>query len=202
MEHHAYGYVGIELARKSLGVQLEAHDPDVWVTEHDAFSVDDARVLRVRASSTPVVASVQTFIIIANTLTNEAQNALLKLFEEPPARTVFHLVVSKRGQLLPTLQSRLFFVEDDAVMTNDEVDSFKQFRLASLADRLEQVATIVKRKDVATAESLVAGAEQVAENNKDPQLLETVMQVRSYFGTRGASTKMLLESLALALPQK
>lgn len=43
----------------------------------------------------------------ANTLTTEAQNAYLKLLEEPPADTVMVLTVSSQRALLPTILSRV-----------------------------------------------------------------------------------------------
>lgn len=43
----------------------------------------------------------------ANTLTTEAQNALLKLLEEPPADTILVLTTSELQTLLPTIQSRV-----------------------------------------------------------------------------------------------
>jgi hypothetical protein len=42
----------------------------------------------------------------AETLTVEAQNALLKLIEEPPRRTAFVLVADQLERLLPTVRSR------------------------------------------------------------------------------------------------
>jgi DNA polymerase-3 subunit delta' len=42
----------------------------------------------------------------ADLMTVEAQNALLKLIEEPPAQTIFILVAERLGALLPTVRSR------------------------------------------------------------------------------------------------
>ncbi len=46
-------------------------------------------------------------IFEAQGMGQEAQNALLKLLEEPPANTVFILTVQSAQQLLPTIRSRL-----------------------------------------------------------------------------------------------
>ena len=54
----------------------------------------------------------------ADLLTPEAQNALLKLLEEPPPRTLIILVAQRLGALLATVRSRcqaIFFVRPDAV---------------------------------------------------------------------------------------
>jgi DNA polymerase-3 subunit delta' len=47
------------------------------------------------------------FIPEAQTITGEAQNALLKLLEEPPQNTHFILTASSEQLLLPTIRSRL-----------------------------------------------------------------------------------------------
>ena len=47
----------------------------------------------------------------ADTMTTEAQNALLKLLEEPPEDTVLLLTASKPHQLKPTIHSRLQTVQ-------------------------------------------------------------------------------------------
>jgi len=48
------------------------------------------------------------FIIInpADSLNNNTQNALLKMLEEPPAKTHFLLLTTQLGRLLPTIRSR------------------------------------------------------------------------------------------------
>lgn len=52
------------------------------------------------------------FIIInpADSLNNNTQNALLKMLEEPPAKTHFLLLTTQLGRLLPTIRSRCLSV--------------------------------------------------------------------------------------------
>lgn len=42
----------------------------------------------------------------ADTMTNEAQNAILKVLEEPPAKTILLLVCHRPGMMIPTIRSR------------------------------------------------------------------------------------------------
>lgn len=202
MEHHAICYVGIESAQATLAQHYAEHHPDVHVEQYAELGVREARSLRLRAAGTPLASTQHTFIIEAHRLTHEAQNALLKLFEDPPPRTQFYLVVPKRGVLIPTLQSRVFLVEPP---TKDNVaasDSFTAFYSATLGERFDQAAKISKAKDLESAEAIVAGAEQLATKAQNEPLLHSVLLVRQYLGNRGASTKQLLEELALALPQQ
>ena len=96
-------YVFVE---SEFGMPVTAN-PDVVTIRHGLLSVDDARRLRSMAELSPTRGETKVLIISATRLFHEAQNALLKLFEEPPAGTILVLVVPTEGILLPTLRSRL-----------------------------------------------------------------------------------------------
>lgn len=198
MNHHAVCYVGRSLA--------EAEQPEIFLNEADRvcidcheFGIQEARDLKRRAMLRPTESEGQTFTLVTNTITHEAQNALLKLFEEPPAATSFYLVIPRQGILLPTLASRLHFIEVQTKSV-DETETFIDFSAASVAQRLEMIAAWSKEKNIEQMESVVAGTERVAVTTGNGTLVQTVAYVRQYFGTRGASNKMLLELLALAIP--
>jgi DNA polymerase-3 subunit delta' len=55
----------------------------------------------------------------ADELNRNSENAILKLLEEPPARTLFLLLSSAPGQLLPTIRSRCMALELRAVPPED-----------------------------------------------------------------------------------
>ena len=201
--HHAYVCFGNSITVLSLPEAYRMPTSDVSHVAIDSFGIDDARSLTTQSFQKPLVLDKRVFIIVARQLTSEAQNALLKLFEEPPEQAIFYLVVPKEGVLLPTLRSRLFVLtsSDDGT---DKNDAFTSFLSASYAKRLEHIALLVKEKDEETIEVLLYGAEQYAEAHAKTNTvyMESLLLVRSYIGMRGASSKMLLEELAISLPQK
>jgi DNA polymerase-3 subunit gamma/tau len=85
------------------------------VTEMDAAShggVDDARELVKTCQLAPVQGRYRVIILDeAHMLTSQAQNALLKLIEEPPARVVFILATTEPHKVLPTIASRCLSFE-------------------------------------------------------------------------------------------
>jgi hypothetical protein len=95
-----------EFIERELGLAAVGN-PDVMVFRHGLFSVDDARALRARADLSPTTGDHKVLIVSTSRLFHEAQNALLKLFEEPPAGTTLILIIPAEGMLLPTLRSRL-----------------------------------------------------------------------------------------------
>ncbi len=86
--------------------------------EHDTDSIgiDRAREIRAFLAQTPLVGPRRTVVIEAGErLTPEAQNALLKVAEEPPQAALIILVVDDPERLLPTLRSRFAEVHAGAV---------------------------------------------------------------------------------------
>ena len=72
------------------------------------ISIDRVRELRKWFSLAPFEADRRIAIIDdAHMLTEEAQNSLLKLLEEPPGKGLFILVTPEAGRLLETIHSRL-----------------------------------------------------------------------------------------------
>lgn len=58
----------------------------------------------------------------ANLLTTEAQNALLKLIEEPPPRAIIYLETANRDQLLPTIVSRSAIIQIQGTSQKDNLE--------------------------------------------------------------------------------
>ena len=76
-------------------------------TESESLGIDEIRDLKHFLYSKPVN-SVKRMAIIdgADRLTNQAQNAILKISEEPPETGLIIMVLENPDSLLPTLQSR------------------------------------------------------------------------------------------------
>lgn len=77
-------------------------------TPANDFLIEDARA--VEKESFIAENSEKIIVIMAQSYKNEAQNFLLKLFEEPPKNVHFILVAPSKNLLLPTVRSR-FIIE-------------------------------------------------------------------------------------------
>ncbi len=99
-----------------------------------SFHIDAVRDLRERAYVLPNEAPRRVMILCgADGMTNQAQNALLKILEEPPARLLFMLTAENRSLLLPTVQSRTVTVSLHGVAEAEALPWLKS-RLPSAAD--------------------------------------------------------------------
>lgn len=91
----------------------ERNHPDVyWLGEDESvriLKIDQVRDLVSWVTLKPYESESKIVVIMsADRLNVQAQNALLKTLEEPPAGTVFCLLVENRSNLLDTIRSRSF----------------------------------------------------------------------------------------------
>ena len=111
MQHHAYLYEGpvsrlpelADDAASRFNFERE-HNPDVLVQQWEKFSIDEARDLTQQASLKSASGR-SLFVLGISSIASDAQQALLKLFEEPREGIIF-VVLVPHGIVLPTLRSR------------------------------------------------------------------------------------------------
>ncbi len=92
----------------------------------------------------------------ADTMGKEAQNAFLKLLEEPPKNTKFILTVNKNSSLLPTLRSRCQLVEihspkssviTDYLTNNGAVDNKLSSLLLTTENKMGKLTQLLQNND-------------------------------------------------------
>jgi len=110
----------VDYAKDKILSQIDSKLTKVYLS--DEFKVDDAKMVMKEA----YIAEEKTkhLIIVAGTYRMEAQNALLKLLEEPPRNIVFVLIAKSKTALLPTIRSRmqietLFFEKEPFMLEID-----------------------------------------------------------------------------------
>jgi len=187
---------------RANGVSTEGN-PDIYIREYPRFGVDDAIELRDRSNKRPIAGSQRFFIIATPGMTNEAQNALLKTLEEPPADAAFFIVVPAPEMLLPTLRSRaqvLTLLHEEA---ENSIDT-KTFLAASPGERLDMLKPLLEKdeddkRDIGRIVGFLSALERVLE--KKPEGLHAIYRARKYIGDKGALVKPLLEQVALLVPK-
>jgi hypothetical protein len=216
--HHAYF---IEGERAHVLADLEAFlteaftivrqgHPDVHYAEYESFGIDDGRGLQEMQSVRPIAGDRKIFIIAVDAMTSEAQNSLLKVFEEPTPGTHFFIISSSRRILLPTLRSRVIIVahassRESSSGTGNAAADAKTFIGMSPKDRLAYVAGMIEEKDKALAEGFLLSLvgelrESGLESVTSPARLKAIKEILSlipYLKDRAPSVKLILERVAL-----
>jgi hypothetical protein len=208
--HHAYIYEGsLSLldtlaadARKRFGFE-DAHNPDVVVEYYEKFGIDEARELQTTAAL-KTSSGRGLFVLCLGSITTEAQQALLKLFEEPQPG-VTYVLLTPHGTLIATLRSR-FMQYPDSVTGIKTKSVAEGFLSMSQKARSDQITKLLKNEDGLRERvrdflnSIEIELSKDIQNEKAREGLEDIAKVRSYLSDRSPSVKMLLEYLALALP--
>jgi DNA polymerase III delta prime subunit len=207
--HHAYVIPGdVEALLKEVRafatetLKIGIGNPDYYERMFESLGVDEARELKETAYLAPIGPK-RIFVLGIPSITREAQNALLKLLEEPPAHVHFFLILPTEELLLPTVRSRteLFRIESES-----DADDAKKFLGQTPEARLETVKKILDKKDKALAVAFLRNVEKELSKLKQgsaefEKALEPVIFAETYIRDQGSSAKLLLEYAAISMPK-
>ncbi len=208
--HHANLLIGTrDWALSQIPEPERIEGPDISVTHYERMSIANVRSLIHEASLRPIAREYRTFILVCDSLLHEAQNALLKLFEEPNAHTVFYLIIPREDMLLPTLRSRLNPLGKEDIKsprgTLGDLEStstqkaFDAFLKLGYVDRLKEIGERVTTEDSVWLTEFLHGLELYSQKSRNADLIRDTLMLASYIHTAGSSKKMLLEHIALTL---
>ena len=124
-------------------------NPDVSIiTAEDGkknISIAQIRTMRSEAFIKPHSAMRRVFIIKQAELMNDsAQNALLKVLEEPPKNVVFILVVSSRTLLLSTVISRCTLLSEKKVEAGSADETAQEFLNLALKGKEYEILSLLQ----------------------------------------------------------
>ncbi len=218
--HHAYLVPGDLMVNEPLVISFVEEvlkgsvigNPDYYGRMFETLSVEESRELKEDAYIRPLGAR-RVFVIGAKILTAQAQNALLKILEEPPQGLHFFLLVPNADLVLPTIRSRMQIISMPHVSDTEAAMQFLALTPANRLDKLKKLlGTISDTKDRSHAVDFLGGLEQalaarirLAASGGVPsqalqETLEAVMLAKRHISDPGASPKILLEYVALICP--
>jgi DNA polymerase III delta prime subunit len=222
MAHHAFLVTGAieEGITRALGEATRAFNvvpegnPDVTVLRFGLFSVEDARTLSTLALRRPVSGDLNIIVVAASRIFHEAQNALLKLFEEPPETTRLFLIVPSEGNVIATLRSRLVPLQREKGSIAPIAQEFisappakREKLIEKLLDRAkadnDEEKAAARAEALALAEGLTRAAYAANKQESTPALVSFLSDLDRFIPIlheRSAPLKPLLEHLMLTTP--
>lgn len=183
------------------------NNPDVTVIdEKKAIGIEIVRDINTTLLRRPYQS--QTSLVIvkqADTLTLQAQNALLKLLEEPPSYATIFLWAGKKEAIIQTIQSRCLIVEDTAntglAITEEKQTFLAVFLKASTGERFQMLQSLGNdRLEVADfIEQLIIHYTNQLKQTHTLKLAATIHQLIAYQNllSRQVSPKFIAEMVAL-----
>lgn len=176
------------------------------VTESNVIDIDTARELKswsIKSYGAPKV-----MILSFHTITVPAQNALLKVLEEPQADSRFVLITSNVHALLPTVRSR---VQEHHVTSSElTIAGVRVFLATSPQDRMKlgEIEELLEAKDESDKKDreklqafISSLLETLVQERVNIRILEEVATFARYASDPSSSAKTLLEYLSLRVPR-
>ncbi|MBI3888569.1 hypothetical protein HY311_02135 [Candidatus Nomurabacteria bacterium] len=214
--HHAYLIEGVrdEMTNEVLEFLKDipistTGNPDFINISIDNFKIDEAFDLRAMSANKSFSGGKRIFLICVNSFSLDAQNVLLKMFEEPIENTHFFLIVPDTNALLKTLVSR-FYQISPTLGVGEGTTEAEKFIAMPLKNRLDFIKELLAEEDdenIATdsnrakAIKFLNALELVmSRGTLDSKFFEHLFKVREFLRMPGSSAKMLMEGVALITP--
>ncbi len=213
LNHHAYLLEGdiepsYELLLKTL-TSLEIStlgNPDMFIKSYENLLIDDVREIKDFESESAFNKNGRKIIILkTHTFSYPAQNALLKVFEEPRGGVVFFLIVKDATKLFPTLRSRLFALTGEFAVDDEIRQQAREFLKMEKGERLSFIKKftdmeskiLLKEKTVKFLNFIEK--EFASASPEEKKKVEEVYLAKKYIGDQGSSPKILLEHIAVTI---
>jgi DNA polymerase III delta prime subunit len=191
----------------TLFKELQSQSPIHRFFDQTVLDIENARSI-ITWANTPYNEE-KVAVISFHTIGLEAQNALLKILEEPRAGVTFILVTSNTSNLIPTVLSRLYLIKTSELNSDIskeallflQTPSVSRMKLPYIVDILSRVDE-EERKDREAIRAFILSLTGILVKEKYSQkYLQETLEIASYASDPSASGKALLEYLSLLLPQ-
>lgn len=208
--HHAYVIEGdfdqvVLDIKSSIGEGISVMD--IFEYFFESFSIDDARMIKELDIKSPVQGDKKYIILKLNSITREAQNALLKVFEDPSLSSRFFVVVSSANIFIETILSRVEVLRHESFGPKKEIFDAEEFLKSKKAKRLDIVASLLKDLEAGKINKqdlmhfLVSIRNKVENSILDKgsydQKLLSVLSSLKFIRDKSGSAKLLLERVCL-----
>jgi DNA polymerase III gamma/tau subunit len=184
-------------------ISAPASGDDYRSLQKTTISIDDVRLLQEFHEQTSLSGQ-KTIVCAGSFITTQAQNALLKMIEEPKEGERIFLVVTHETELIPTILSRVQSHRLQAQSEQGGVESFISMPASKRISFMEENFLSMEESDskreallsfLRSLEEYVHGTQKLTEY-KD--LLQALPTLRQMLGNQGAPAKMIAEYVALA----
>lgn len=207
--------------------EIEKQSQDVICQIYESFTMENSRTIKDWHNKLGITNRKKICILATKFINREAEQALLKIIEEPGKNTHFFMVVPDSSILLPTIISRVQIVkiptQSDSNLLNikgekneseEIIKEASSFVKMTPIDRIDKIAQVIKEKKEDENSNLRFYAinfinqlenifyQKFKENKNDKNIIFILGELemsRKYIGVPGASVKMILEHLALVI---
>ncbi|MDO8429112.1 MAG: hypothetical protein Q7S88_00600 [Candidatus Daviesbacteria bacterium] len=185
--------------------KLSQNHPDVLWIDDEKLGVEKAKQIREHLSLKPYQGKIPAVVVInAQNFTPEAQNSLLKTFEEPSSTALLILGAASDSQLLPTILSRcqIHNLLDTRILpeSNKYEKEFEDLLKSDIATRFTYIEKLTDKEIF--FHSLVNFFHlRIKSHPGDPEFLKNLLQAEKWLDAN-VSIRPILEYLMLKMPKE
>ena len=200
-----------EAQKICLDNKISKFDIDIFQTEK-TVGIADVRALQKKIFLKPVESETKAIILEAfSGMTNDSQNAFLKILEEPPSDTIIVILVLSLDFVLPTVLSRckIISLETTEKLSKEEVQTnlriLSSMRFASNALIIAQDFSKDRETALKFLERLIITAEDMLDTESDfslkelHKILSNLQKTYTTIKTTNVNVRFALENLFLNL---
>jgi hypothetical protein len=204
---HAYLLIGpIEIIKQELSdfwqtaINNFSLSPDKTELHFDSLGVAESRLLKASQTGRPLTNDYRFFVISFDNITIAAQNALLKVLEEPAGQTIFFILTPTVEKLLPTVISRCQIIKQlSSKIDGSQIKLAGEFIESNFNQRLD---LIEKNFNPQATESRLAWHEflNTLEIKTKSSAVEKIWQNRRWLDLPSFPLSFATIHLAMSLP--
>lgn len=198
---------------------------DFYFYTFDNFKIENAREIIPIKNEKSISGGKKFVLIYTNFFTNDAQNALLKMFEETIRDIHFFVICPNRQIFIPTLMSRFYLIKLENIDIQKNIIE-KEFLQMKRKDRIAFIKNFIDKIEKENKEREKEG--KIEENSvrsevlnfinkiesilyfiykdknldKNIKIFEKIIDIKKALFLQGSSPKMLFEALALNLDEE
>ena len=133
--------------------------------EETKIKIDQIRNMQIKVAEKPIISQNKVYIINdADTMTNEAQNCLLKTLEEPPEYVTIILIGKNEENFLTTIKSRCTKIYFDKISNEDLKNYLIKNNISDISEDLLEIA-----------DGSIKKALEISENKESYYSIENIM---------------------------
>lgn len=178
----------------------ENHPDVLYFKKGEKLGIAEARKIKAHFATKPYSSKGKTVVIEdAAVMTEEAQNALLKTFEELPKEAMIILGARSDANLLPTILSRCEIINltQSSIYHNKYTEDIDKLVNGSIEDRFKYIEKLKDRE-----EFLHALVSYFHQNLLDYPKFTTELLQGEQWAKQNVNIRAILEYLMLSMPSK
>lgn len=172
--------------------------------EETKIKIDQIRNMQIKVAEKPIISQNKVYIIDdADTMTNEAQNCLLKTLEEPPEYVTIILIGKNEDNFLTTIKSRCTKLHFDKI-SNEELKKYLVINnMPDVSEELLQMAdgSIKKLLEITENEESYRSIENIINKLDKCDIIEILNEAVNLYKSKD-TINSILENINIMLLKK